>query len=99
MNKVLIVICALLGGCASQTPYFKVGASYKFDELEMTFHDGTGGKRKSDPIGARVEVGVEDESFNYGVSHHSQFLDGWPFNDKYEYHKTELFIDYVYKFR
>lgn len=91
----------LLGGCAGQTPYVAVGAGYKFDEYDITWTNReTGDVRVGQhPISGRIEMGLEGENYRIGIDHHSQFFENFPFNDKTEYHKTEFFFDYVYKFK
>lgn len=78
--------------------YLKVGAGYKFDETEYIAAENTGHviNIHSDPISARVETGVECGSLTYGISHHSQWRTGFPFNDTKELHKTEFFVDYKF---
>lgn len=98
MIRVLLLVL-LLSGCAGQSPYYSVGAGYKFDEPTIRFWDDYGNPRTSHPVSARFELGIDAESFKYGVSHHSQWSDGWPFNNRDEIHKTEVFVDYVYKFK
>ncbi len=83
--------------CSSKADiYIKIGSGYKLIENdhivrttgERVYYD-TGGK-----ISARIEIGVEKGSWSYGVSHHSQWEAGFPFNDRDEPHKTEIFVDY-----
>ena len=52
----------------------------------------------NDPITARFELGMECvwENVTCGISHHSQFLSGFPFNNNMEYQKTEVFVDYKF---
>lgn len=87
-----VVLVAALSGCAS-TPYVKVGVGYKVAETNL-FHKG---ERVNDPISARMELGMETETITYGISHHSQYFSGFPFNNDHEYSKTELFVDYKIK--
>lgn len=95
----VIILCLLLSGCAGQTPYVTIGSGYKFDEPTIRFWSDPENYRTSVPVSARFEVGLETESFRYGVSHHSQWSDGWPFNNKDEIHKSEVFVDYIYRFK
>jgi hypothetical protein len=77
--------------------YVTVGAGYKFDESEFKFIKD--GKRvKSDaPISARIEMGYHyNKNVKFGISHHSQWLSGWPINGDKEPSKTEIFIDYTF---
>lgn len=88
----------LLSGSASADFYLKVGAGYKLietDHITMTTGEkvyfDTGGK-----ISARIEIGDQRGRWSYGLSHHSQWLEGWPVNDSDESQKTEVFIDYTF---
>lgn len=93
----LAVTLAGLTGCITLgQPYASVGAAYKLSEQQIWVEaDGTS---MNDPFTARGEIGIEHDNFRYGVSHHSQWLRGKPFDDDIEYHKTEVFIDYVWRF-
>lgn len=77
--------------------YLKTGAGYKFEETK-NFKNAQGTKFfiDSEPISARLELGLECEAITFGVSHHSQWLQGWPVDDRGEYNKTEIFIDYKF---
>jgi len=79
--------------------YFKVGAGYKFHELRE-FEEIESGKsyrfKDLDPLSARLEFAVDCGSLIYGISHHSQWLTGIPFNNKGEPFKTEFFVDYKF---
>ena len=71
-----------------------VGIAHKLSQT-LTYDD-TGGKIKNSPT-ARMEVYYQySKHVKFGVSHHSQWLEGAPFNDRFEYSKTELFIDYTF---
>jgi len=75
--------------------YFKVGAGYKFSEQDKINHGGVEYQLVDvSPYSARIESGVECGSLTWGISHHSQWATGAPFNDTGEYYKTEFFIDY-----
>lgn len=75
--------------------YFKVGAGYKFDQQDKVQLDGVTYKLTTiSPYSARFELGVETGNLTYGISHHSNWDTGWPFNDIQEQYKTEIFIDY-----
>ncbi len=65
-----------------------VGSGYKF--IEPDFGSVTTGRNPSARFGLYGKWG----QLKAGVDHHSQWRDGRPFNDRQEYHKTELFIDY-----
>lgn len=92
----ILALILLLTCEAKADVYIKIGTGYKLIEPnhiimesgEKVYYD-TGSK-----ISARIEIGVEKGNWSYGLSHHSQWLDGEPFNDKPEPHKTEIFIDY-----
>jgi len=96
--KNLLLACVLLGGCAGQTPYITVGTGYKFDEFRPNVKQDGDRYILKDPFSARLEIGIDSGQFQYGLSHHSQWFSGSPFNEKLENHKTELFFDYTYKF-
>jgi len=81
----------LITGCASPT-YVKVGTGYKVNETNIDWKDGS----KSDPVVARIEVFKKSGAVTYGVSHSSQWFQGWPVNNELEYAKTEVFIDYTF---
>lgn len=79
--------------------YLKIGSGYKLIETNNVLMDSgeriyyeTGGK-----ISARIEFGKERGNWTYGVSHHSQWFSGFPFNDRTETHVTELFVDYKWE--
>jgi hypothetical protein len=90
MKPFLIVAAILLCGCS--TTYVKVGAGYKLQESDIDWRDGS----DNHPVSARVEVYKKQGALSYGVAHHSQWLQGRPFNDGLEYSKTEVFIDYTF---
>lgn len=82
-------------GCAvTDNAYFKVGAGLKLDEPKIMFDDGS----TPHPISARLELGSSYGPIYYGISHHSQWATGFPFGDEMEPGKTEIFIDYEFKF-
>lgn len=77
--------------------YFKVGAGYKFEQTKYFVSENTGQINKikfNDPLSARIETGVDCGKWSYGISHHSQWRTGFPFNNENEIQKTEFFIDY-----
>lgn len=77
--------------------YLKVGAGYKFSENDMVTVDGVDYKiDHSSPISARFELAKDCGKLSFGVAHHSQWATGAPFNDKREWQKTELFVDYKF---
>lgn len=87
----LIAILLVVAGCAN--PYAKAGIAYKVQETNIDFYDGSA----QDPITARLELGFEDGNVSWGVSHHSQWFTGAPFNNDLEYSKTEIFLDYKFE--
>lgn len=96
--SVAFVFCANKAKSDCDEIYLKVGSGYKFVETEYIDSRTTGNRIyiNSDPISARIETGVECGNLTYGVSHHSQWRTGFPFNDKKEMNKTEIFIDYKF---
>jgi hypothetical protein len=93
-NKLLAVAVSLaMVGCASNVPYVKVGAGYKFKEANVDWGDGS----VNDPISARIELGIENGPWSYGYSHHSQWFTGPPLNNNDEYSKHEIFVDYTWR--
>lgn len=77
--------------------YLKVGAGYKFDEqteIRLQQDNSQIFEIQNSPYSARFETGVECGNLTWGVSHHSQWATGVPFNETGEYYKTEFFIDY-----
>jgi len=98
----LVAVCGLLDCASAQAsgyePYLKVGLGYKFSEQDgIRFgNDPHEYRLENEPISARGEVGFQNGCVSFGISHHSQWAAGWPFNDKWEYHKTELFIDFTF---
>lgn len=93
--KFFIAFITVFFTACSSVPYVKVGTGYKLKEIEIYFIDGS----KSEPLTARIEVGAENGNWTYGLSHSSQWLSGKPFNNDMEYSKTELFLDYTWKFK
>lgn len=80
---------------ACEQVYAKVGVGYKVDEARHFYRDGERYMQDNlDPYSARLELGCRQGNWSYGMSHHSQWRTGWPFNDLGEPHKTEFFIDY-----
>lgn len=103
----VLFLALLLVSCANTSYYISVGAGLKFQETNIDWERH--GKVSSNvPISARIEVGAEREvpcvmmgvkcSVKTGVSHHSQWFAGRPFNDKGEYSKSEVFADYKWVF-
>ena len=90
MKYLLVILFLLCSGCSST--YLKVGAGYKLNETNINWYDGS----SSDPISARIELYKESGDLSYGISHHSQWFTGFPFNNNLEYSKTEVFIDYKF---
>lgn len=77
--------------------YLKVGTGYKFDEQNKAVLEGVEYEYTNvSPYSARIETGVECGNLTYGISHHSQWATGFPFNETGEYYKTEIFLDYKF---
>lgn len=78
--------------------YVTIGVGYKFQEPKLTYTDKNGEEYIwNDPYSARFEIGYYySKNVKFGISHHSQWATGFPFNDGKEYVKTELFIDYTF---
>jgi hypothetical protein len=93
-----LVICACDYASADcNKAYATVGAGYKFKESTKITVGGIDYEVDAQsPYSARLELGIECGNITYGVAHHSQWLTGAPFNDKREYSKTEIFIDYTF---
>jgi hypothetical protein len=99
MKTIIFVISALFSASSFADIYIKIGSGYKLVETDHIVRTtgekvyfNTGGK-----FSARIEIGKESGKWSYGVSHHSQWLSGFPINeDGNEYQKTELFIDYKF---
>ena len=93
-NLITITALIIITGCSS-VPYAKVGVGYKIDEAKITWTNKKGEKTSAnEPLSARFELGLECGAWSYGISHHSQWFSGAPFNDRAEYDKTEFFVDY-----
>lgn len=95
----LVFILGVLTGVdamASDEFYFKVGTSYKVESSGVATLEGQKYKfeDRGSPIGARFELGKRAGKVSYGVSHFSQWDEGWPTNNDKEFSRTELFIDY-----
>lgn len=91
----LVMSVLVVSAHACDEVYFKVGAGYKFDETDSWMVNGVDHKIDDwSPYSARIEIGRQQGPWSYGISHHSQWLTGAPFNDAKEYHKTEVFVDY-----
>ncbi|HHZ70504.1 MAG TPA: hypothetical protein EYN54_09575 [Methylococcaceae bacterium] len=111
MNKIVIAIILIISFVTNKAmssefdvqkflnkTYIKIGAGYKFHEAKFYLPDSTGGTHLIEqPISARIEIGYQlSRKLTVGISHHSQWLSGFPLTNKYEYFKTELFIDYTF---
>lgn len=98
-RSLILILIILTTACSSTTAcynYAKAGVGYKVQETAL--YDTKDGSLFNDPISGRIEIGRQCSSISYGVSHHSQPFSGEPFNNDSEYQKTEIFIDYMYKF-
>lgn len=94
-----LVICACNYASADcDRLYATLGAGYKFDEQRYAKLNGVNYRyNEISPYSARLELGVQcNENLRFGVSHHSQWATGFPFNDIGEPYKTEIFIDYTF---
>lgn len=81
--------------------YVKIGTGYKFDEQTLVHNEYDHSQVfeiENSPYSARFEIGIETDKWSVGISHHSQWATGFPFNDTGEYYKTELFVDYKFTF-
>lgn len=100
MKKLAILLLSVSYNCfACDGPYLKIGAGYKIQETDHFYNVETGARTNiqfSDPLSARIELGIEKGNISYGVSHHSQWRTGFPFNNEDEIQKTEVFIDYKF---
>ncbi len=77
--------------------HLTVGVGYKLKETELWFRgaDQVPYKMRR-ALTARIELYYQlTDQITIGVTHHSQYSEGPPFNSRGEYHKTELFIDYT----
>lgn len=99
----LLILMAVIFSSTSKADcdeiYFKVGTGYKFDEQTKIRLDRDNSRVyeiANSPYSARFETGVECGNLTYGLSHHSQWSTGAPFNKTGEYYKTEIFIDYKF---
>lgn len=93
--KGLIFVLAMIAcsdSFALDTDFFiKAGAGYKIDEQKAL---------PSSPISARIELGFDNvlvAGLSIGFAHHSQWSTGAPINDEKEAFKSELFIDYTWR--
>lgn len=102
--KYLLLICVLISSFANASDYsyyVKIGTGYKIAEPSSIVVENSNQHLPVDfgsKVTARFELGVEKDNITFGVSHHSQWLEGWPVNNDSEYFKTELFIDYKFTF-
>jgi hypothetical protein len=106
MNKFILLL--LLTAPFSQATEFDIksylnkthvtiGAGYKFIETKLKLTTDGVTRDFNEPISARIEVYYQySKSVTFGISHHSQWLTGFPFDDLNEYSKTEIFIDYTF---
>lgn len=78
--------------------HFKTGLGYKihyqnYVNLNNKKHYYTDDSFQ-DKLSARFGLSRDFNNIEIGVWHHSQWFRGAPFSSGWEYHKTELFIDY-----
>ena len=77
--------------------YVTIGAGYKFQETNLKLTRNGVKKDWNEPVSARIEIYYQySKNVTFGISHHSQWLTGFPFDDDSEYSKTELFVDYTF---
>ena len=77
--------------------YVTIGAGYKFQETNLKLTRNGVKKDWNEPVSARIEIYYQySKNVTFGISHHSQWLTGFPFDDDSEYSKTEIFIDYTF---
>ena len=88
-----LLIIALSGCSTLGEPYVTAGLGYKHNESKFT-----GPNICESKISGRIEAGMDNEWFIYGWSHHSQPSCGKPFNEKWEYQKSEFFFDVIKRF-
>ena len=76
--------------------HVRVGVAHKITETSMHYN----GVRLRKKLTARIgvwhrfnEVFSKHCYVDLGVDHHSQYLEGWPINNRNEYVKTEFFLD------
>lgn len=98
MKKISIALSLLLPSLAIADEDWSiyVGVGYKFQEV-ILYDEDKFKEAPRDPISARISIEKEDGNIRYGIAHHSQWFTGFPFNDKQEYSKTEVFIDYRFQ--
>lgn len=97
MKKIIAAMIMIPSICMAECDeiYLKAGAGYKFDEQDSITYAGVDYNYVDvSPYSARFETGVECGNLSFGISHHSQWATGAPFNETGEYYKTEFFIDY-----
>lgn len=102
--KTLLVFLLSISGLANAGdfyPYASIGVGYKFHEAQYQYSFIVGSREYGLILetggndSALFEAGIEyGRSISFGIKHDSQYSTGWPFNDKNEYHKTEVFIRY-----
>ena len=82
MKKLAAALILLTSFTASSNAYLTVGVGYKFQESQLHYFDDNGQRYEwNDPYSARIEVGYNyNENIKFGVSHHSQWATGKPFN-------------------
>ncbi len=94
MNKIIFILVMVACGdsLAIESDFFvKVGAGYKVDQQQAF---------EASPLSARIDAGFDNvlvDGLSMGVSHHSQWMTGFPFNEDKEVFKTEVFIDYTWR--
>ena len=79
--------------CRADGFYVDVGIGYKLQEAEV-FHEYHGKMYTYDDNNsptAHIAAGyLWENGVSLELSHDSNWLNGWPVNDKWEYHRTEV---------
>ena len=88
LTTVMLAVSLNVQAAEFEGVYGYVGSGYKFAEPD--FGNVQTGRNPS----ARFGIFGKWGRIKAGIDHHSQWRDGAPFNERQEYHKTELFIDY-----
>lgn len=94
----ILIVSAFEAKADCDEMYIVIGSGYKFDyDKQITDKDNNViFTDHRSPYSARMELGVDCGNLRYGISHHSQWSTGFPFNNIKEPYKTEFFIDYKF---
>lgn len=96
MQYIFLLLSLLLVSC-SHTPYVSSSVGYVLHEQRVDL-DGNGDNSEIGKISCTFELGLETDNISYGIRHNSRCFVNYPFNDKKEYFRDELFIRYKHKF-